>query len=165
MPLTLTSRAFDSGGRLPARNAGPAGRSPPLTWSGVPPGTASLALVVTDPDVLVAGRPAQYTHWLLTNIDPASTGLDEGQRFIGVKGAAIHGSTSSRARASYVGPTPPPGAPAHHYIFTLLALSEAPPRTEAGTITRSRLNAWIERKGALLDSATLTALYSTPSKV
>jgi phosphatidylethanolamine-binding protein (PEBP) family uncharacterized protein len=42
--LTLGSPAFAPGGRLPLRfTADGEGVSPPLTWSGIPEGTASLA--------------------------------------------------------------------------------------------------------------------------
>ncbi|MDW6065229.1 YbhB/YbcL family Raf kinase inhibitor-like protein [Streptomyces sp. FXJ1.4098] len=40
--------------------------SPPLTWSGVPAGTAELALLCEDPDA----PSGPFVHWLVTGIAP-----------------------------------------------------------------------------------------------
>ncbi|HZJ72706.1 MAG TPA: YbhB/YbcL family Raf kinase inhibitor-like protein, partial [Planctomycetota bacterium] len=49
--LVLSSPAFAEGQPIPAAYTcdGP-GRSPPLSWSGAPPGTQSFVLIVDDPD-------------------------------------------------------------------------------------------------------------------
>ena len=53
MPLTLTSPAFSHLGEIPGRfTCEGEDLSPPLTWSGVPEGTESLALIVDDPVLL-----------------------------------------------------------------------------------------------------------------
>jgi phosphatidylethanolamine-binding protein (PEBP) family uncharacterized protein len=49
-----------------------------LSWAGIPPNTAALALVVDDPD---APR-GTYTHWVVVIIDPAITSLSAGSRFM-----------------------------------------------------------------------------------
>src|SRR5437868_5084301 len=49
--IALASSAFKDGGAIPAQfTCDGAGQSPPLSWTGVPPGTASLALRVQDID-------------------------------------------------------------------------------------------------------------------
>jgi phosphatidylethanolamine-binding protein (PEBP) family uncharacterized protein len=51
MSLSLTSTAFPSGARIPARHTCEGeDLSPPLAWSGAPPGTRSFALFCDDPD-------------------------------------------------------------------------------------------------------------------
>lgn len=51
MPLMPASSAFAPGGQIPTEyTCDGADISPPLSWSGVPPGTRSLILVVEDPD-------------------------------------------------------------------------------------------------------------------
>ena len=51
MTLKIESVAFASGGEIPKRYTGEgADESPPLSWSGVPANTKSIALIVDDPD-------------------------------------------------------------------------------------------------------------------
>jgi Raf kinase inhibitor-like YbhB/YbcL family protein len=88
--------------------------SPPLAWSGVPAGSAELALVVDDPDA----PGGTYVHWVVFHLDPGVTGLGEGRLPPDARQAR-----NSRGAASYAGPCPPPG-PAHHYRFTVYALRE-----------------------------------------
>jgi hypothetical protein len=74
--FTLQSSAFDHGAPIPRRH-GCEGEdlSPPLSWSGAPEGTRSLALVVDDPDA-PAGT---FTHWLAWALDPGAKGLGDGE--------------------------------------------------------------------------------------
>ena len=80
MSLELTSSAFAEGGAIP-RQYTCEGRdvSPPLAWSGVPPGAKSLALVVDDPDAPDPAAPkTTWVHWVLYEIPPAAGGIGEG---------------------------------------------------------------------------------------
>lgn len=120
--LTLESPAFEDGGRIPAKYTCDENRelSPPLSFSGVPEGTKSLALIMDDPDVPKALKPdGVFDHWVLYNIPPEATGIPEG----GMAGEA--GANSSGA-AEYTGPCPPPEHEPreHRYVFTLYALSD-----------------------------------------
>jgi phosphatidylethanolamine-binding protein (PEBP) family uncharacterized protein len=99
----LTSAAFTDGQPIPSR-FGCGGPSPPLAWTGIPAGTAELALVVTDPD---AGSAVVWAAW---DIDPATAGLTEGEE--------------PASGTGWPGPCPEPGS-AHRYVFTLHALSRA----------------------------------------
>jgi Raf kinase inhibitor-like YbhB/YbcL family protein len=56
-----------------------------------------------------------FTHWLVWNIDPATTMLGEGARIEG----ATQGINSA-GKTGYIGPCPPSGI--HHYHFKLYAL-------------------------------------------
>ncbi|HEX6007560.1 MAG TPA: YbhB/YbcL family Raf kinase inhibitor-like protein, partial [Burkholderiales bacterium] len=50
MPFTLTSSAFAHHGEIPRRHTCQGEDvSVPLSWSGVPDGTKSLALIIDDP--------------------------------------------------------------------------------------------------------------------
>ncbi|HTS14921.1 MAG TPA: YbhB/YbcL family Raf kinase inhibitor-like protein [Candidatus Sulfotelmatobacter sp.] len=109
--LRLISSAFAAGAAIPARyTCSGAGTSPPLGWSGVPAGTAALALIVDDTD---AGG---FVHWVVTDIPADLHGLAAGQR-AGTAGRNSFGGVG------YGGPCPPVGSGAHHYVFTLYALS------------------------------------------
>lgn len=111
--LAIRSTAFDGLGPIPARHSGDGEDvSPALTWTGVPDGTRSFAVVVHDPDApLVDG----FTHWVLYGISGDATGLPEGADG-GTAGATSFGETR------YNGPAPPPGHGPHHYYFWLYAL-------------------------------------------
>lgn len=113
MTITVESVAFNEGEPIPevysckGRNV-----SPPLSWSGAPDDAAALALVVDDPD---APR-GTYTHWVVLDIDPSTTAIDEGEVPAGATQAQ-----NSAGGASYTGPCPPSGT--HRYRFTVYALS------------------------------------------
>jgi hypothetical protein len=115
--ITVSSAAFDPGGTIPRRyTCSGENLSPPLRWSGVPEGTAGLALVVDDPD---APR-GTYVHWVLVGLDPAAGGLAEG-----AVPARARQLPNSAGKAAWTGPCPP-GGPAHHYRFTVYALHQEP---------------------------------------
>jgi Raf kinase inhibitor-like YbhB/YbcL family protein len=124
--MELASSAFSEGDTVPVRfTCDGDGVSPPLDWSDVPEGTAELRLSVTDPD---APR-GTFTHWLVTGIDPTSSGVDEG--------AVPTGGRNGRndfGDAAYGGPCPPPGRP-HRYVFTIEALDATGQVLGSGRIT------------------------------
>jgi Raf kinase inhibitor-like YbhB/YbcL family protein len=111
--FTLTSEAFTDGDPIPREYTCHGDDvSPALAWRGVPQGTASLVLVVDDPD----GR--NWVHWTVLDL-PAR----DGELPRGVPPAANppqQGRNDFR-RIGYGGPCPPSGT--HHYRFTLFALA------------------------------------------
>lgn len=89
------------------------GLSPALEWSGVPAGTNNLAIVVTD---LTANG---FVHWAVVGIDPATTGVAEGQAPAdGIAGKNGFGQNG------WGGPCPPAGSGAHEYLFQVYALNK-----------------------------------------
>jgi phosphatidylethanolamine-binding protein (PEBP) family uncharacterized protein len=76
MSLELTSSAFSDKGEIPIEyTADGADVSPPLSWSSVPPETASLALIVNDPDAPGPANPrTTWVHCVLYNIPAPATG-------------------------------------------------------------------------------------------
>jgi Raf kinase inhibitor-like YbhB/YbcL family protein len=118
MSLELTSSAFIEGGAIP-RQYTCEGRdvSPPLAWSGVPPGAKSLALVVDDPDAPDPAAPKMtWVHWVVYDIPPAAGGIGEGA---GTPAGAKDG-VNDWGRTGWGGPCPPIGR--HRYFFKLYAL-------------------------------------------
>jgi Raf kinase inhibitor-like YbhB/YbcL family protein len=108
----LTSSAFDDGQEIPSRHSCEGDDlSPPLSWSGVPQGTRSLALIVDDPDA----PGGTFTHWLAWGLEPASGGIGEGEV------AAVEGRNDF-GTVEYRGPCPPPGHGPHRYFFRLHAV-------------------------------------------
>lgn len=118
MALELLSKAFASGGLMPARytcegdNA-----SPPLTCRGVPAEAQSLALICDDPDA----PGGVFTHWLLWDLPPSLEHLPENAG-AGVPSDAGTPGRNDFGHARYDGPCPPRGDPPHRYHFRLYAL-------------------------------------------
>lgn len=115
--LTLSSPAFEAGGRIPARHTGEGEDvSPALSWSNVPAQTASFALICHDPDApLITPGTYGFVHWVLYDIPASATGLAEG--------AAEHtAGKNDMGNTGYNGPMPPEGHGTHNYYFWLLAL-------------------------------------------
>ncbi len=119
MTLTLTSTAFAHQGEIPSRHTCEGENlSPPLAWSGVPPGTKSLALIVDDPDAPDPAAPKRvYVHWVAYNLPPEATSLPEAVAKL--PGAGRDG-TNDWQRTGYGGPCPPIGR--HRYFHKLYAL-------------------------------------------
>jgi Raf kinase inhibitor-like YbhB/YbcL family protein len=121
--ITVQSTEFSAGGPIPTRYTCDGDNiSPPLSWAGIPPNSASLALVVDDPDA----PSGTFTHWVVVNINPAITSLRAGEVPAGAQQVA-----NSAGDAAYFGPCPPSGT--HHYRFTVYALPQPlePDRTRS----------------------------------
>src|SRR3989454_5607332 len=73
--MELKSSAFTAGEMIPKKYTcdGP-DVSPPLSWSDVPAGAKSLALIADDPDAPMG----TWVHWVAWNIPPNARGLEEG---------------------------------------------------------------------------------------
>jgi Raf kinase inhibitor-like YbhB/YbcL family protein len=88
----------------------------------VPEQAASLCLTLEDPDA----PGGAWLHWLLYDIPASSSGLPAGlpssERLDDGSLQGLYWGVSRYQRQGYQGPEPPPG-PAHHYVFTLSALS------------------------------------------
>jgi Raf kinase inhibitor-like YbhB/YbcL family protein len=109
--LQITSPVISDGATIPAQfTCSGANQSPPLSFSGIPQGTKSLALLVEDPDA----PGGTFVHWVVYDIPPSSHGFKP-EAVAGKEGA------NSMGKAAYMGPCPPPGEP-HHYHFRLFAL-------------------------------------------
>jgi Raf kinase inhibitor-like YbhB/YbcL family protein len=148
--FTLTSGQFANGGTLANEQVftGCAGGniSPSLSWTGVPAGTASLALLMFDPD---APTDSGFWHWLLFNMPPTTTSLPKnaGNVSSGLAPAgSIQGGTDYGLKG-YGGPCPPAGDAPHRYVFTLYALPMASLGVDANT--PAAIVAFIARNNAL----------------
>ena len=148
MTLRLSSPEFGTGKRIPRRFSGEGDDvSPPLVWTGVPPGTKELALICDDPD---APRSTPWVHWLVAGIPPSWSGLPEGVD----DGALVEGITDF-GDVGHGGPMPPKGNGVHHYHFRLIAL-DAPLTLREG-FTKVRLLQAVE--GHVLAEAGLIGTY------
>jgi Raf kinase inhibitor-like YbhB/YbcL family protein len=145
MALSLSSTAFEHEGQIPTRHSCEGeDLSPPLSWSDLPDGTRSLALICDDPDA----PSGTFVHWLAWRIDPGRDGLGEGE-------AAPAEGTGGFGETGYRGPCPPPGHGPHRYFFRLHALDAE--LDLAPGASREELEGAIE--GHVLESAELMGTY------
>ena len=140
--FTLTSAAFENGGEIPATyTCDDKNISPPLSWGRVPEGTKSLAFIMDDPDA----PSGTWDHWVMFNIPPSVSGIEEGREPKGVSGK------SSFGRGGYGGPCPPSGV--HRYFFHFYALDaeldlpEGASKTEILAATEGHILAQAELMG------------------
>ncbi len=144
--LKLTSSAFSDGSEIPRECGYKNGnKQPPLTVSGTPDGTKSLALIMDDPDAMEAVGKV-WVHWVAWNMDltflPSIENLDK-----------IEGMTDF-GEVGYGGPAPPDKR--HTYVFKLYALdSELDLPTES---TKADVEKAME--GHILEQTQLTGTYA-----
>jgi len=172
----LRSRTFENGSTLPLStlsnitvnnanvcsvNGSPGGnQSPELSWTRANPRTRSFVVVAYD-------STAAFTHWGMYNIPPQATGLPENA---GVAGSPYGAQIVNDffVGAEYDGPCPPATLSpfVHRYVFTVYALdielnlpSSANFPRSAETLYQALLE--VGRSGHILESASITGLYST----
>jgi len=152
MDMRITSDAFAHGAEIPAGyTCEGEDVSPPLTWSRVPAGAQSLALIVDDPDAPDPAAPRMtWVHWVVYNLPP--DGLPEGVAPADLPSGTKEGINDWK-RTGYGGPCPPIGR--HRYFFKLYALDTVLP--DLGSPDKARLLEAMA--GHVLDQAELMGTY------
>ena len=141
--LKVTSSAFEHKGLIPRKyTCDGIDVNPPLNIDGLPEGTASLVLIVDDPDAPMG----TWDHWVVWNIPPVRE-IEE-DSVPGVEGL------NDFRKHSYGGPCPPSGT--HRYFFKVYALD-----TKLALSPDSRKKD-VERamKGRILAEGEIVGLYS-----
>ncbi len=149
--MKLQSSAFGPDEMIPSRyTIDGADVSPPLKWSGAPSQTKSFVLICDDPDA----PGGNWDHWLLFNIPPDMTELQE--QFILQRNRArgIRGGTNDFGSLDYGGPAPPSGT--HRYVFKIFALDTMLALRE-GVRKKELLQAM---EGHIITRADLTGKYA-----
>lgn len=151
IPGVSDDRLFTSAAASDAPGCGGHNVSPALSWSAGPAGTLSYAIVMHDPD----GQKGQgVDHWVHYGIKASTHQIASG---VGAK-STLEGVSgiNSKGTAGYVGPCPPAGDSAHHYIIQIYALDLAPDALPAG-LTRAQL---LERiNGHVLKNSSVVRRY------
>jgi hypothetical protein len=152
--MELRSSAFAHQGEIPRKfTCDGDDHSPPLSWSELPAGTKSLALIVDDPDAPDPKAPKRvYVHWVLYNIPPDASGLAEAIQHADLPAGTLEG-LNDWGRTGYGGPCPPIGR--HRYFHKLYALDKV--LRDLGQPTKTQLLAVM--KGHLLAEAQLIGTY------
>jgi len=154
MTLEITSSAFAHNDAIPRRHTCEGGDvSPPLTWSGVPQGAKSLVLIVDDPDAPDPAAPKMtWVHWVVYNLPPDASGLEEGVAEDALPDGARCGHNNFN-RTRYGGPCPPIGR--HRYFHKLYALDT----TLTGLADGSKDEVLAAMHGHVLARAELVGTY------
>ena len=148
--LKLTSSAFSDGGEIPRQFGYKNGNEePPLTISGTPEGTKSLALVMDDPDAMGAVGKV-WVHWTVWDIDPTIAEIGENLRDVLREGITDFGEVG------YGGPAPPDKR--HTYVFKLYALDCKELPCVGGKATKAEVETAME--GYIIEQTQLTGTYA-----
>ena len=116
--MAITSTAFQEGESIPVQySCDGLDISPALSWSGVPEGTLSFAIILDDPDA----PGGTWNHWVIFNIPADTRELGEAVPTTSQLDSGALQGRNSFARIGYGGPCPPSGSE-HRYYFTIYAL-------------------------------------------
>src|SRR6267378_838017 len=161
-PFAVTSTTFKDGQMMPRKvaNTNPANPncvgenvSPQLTWTGVPEGTKSFAILMEDPE----GRGgAGVHHWVAYGIPASVTSFAEGE--VTKASDKYIGGKSTQGVGNFSGPCTPPGSP-HHYTFKIIATDLDPKELQPG-LTLPELEAKLA--GHTKGAAGLVGLFVKP---
>jgi Raf kinase inhibitor-like YbhB/YbcL family protein len=146
--LLVTSSAFPGSGPIPEKySCNGAGINPPLDIKGIPPGAASLALIMYDPDAPVAA----WAHWLVWNI-PVCHHIKENYIPV-VQGMNDFG------RTSYNSPCQNKGSHRYHFhIYALDCLLSLLPGASRDELERAM-------EGHIMASGGLTGYYTQKKSI
>jgi Raf kinase inhibitor-like YbhB/YbcL family protein len=148
--MNIKSPEFNYGEPVPEKYTclGP-NINPSLQFEEVPAGTQSLVLIFEDVDA----TPKPWTHWMLFDIPPATTGVQPGS----IPEGATEGLANNHS-FGYEGPCPKYFKGTHHYWFRLYALDkklELPAATEREEVEE-------KMQGHILAKAELLGLCTAP---
>lgn len=154
MSLSLVSADFDAGGNIPAvHTCDGSDTSPALSWTGVPAGAKSLALIIDDPDAPDPAAPrTTWVHWVLYNIPVSAASLPASVRGSDLPPGTRTGMNDWK-KSAYGGPCPPIGR--HRYVHKLYALDVQLP--DLGHPTKAELEKAMG--GHILAQGQLTGTY------
>lgn len=132
--FTLTSAAFSHGTAIPEKYKGRMrgeNISPALSWTTPPAGTATMVLIVQDPDVPI-GKPA--THALTSGIRPTLGTIPENGLAHPSPVDGLRHGRGAFGRQGWAGPLPIRSHGPHTYVFQLFALDRVPDLGTAFTL-------------------------------
>ena len=156
--MQVSSSSFADGAPIPASHAndnppdcGGKGVSPQVSWTNLPGGAKSVAVLMWDPD---GNMGFGVSHWVAYNIAASRGQLKQGEAQTDGHGATL--GKNVRGATIYRGPCPPVGDAPHHYVLTVIATDLEANALPAG-LTRDELFAAL--KGHALGAQSLVGRY------
>lgn len=156
--MTVSSSSFTENGVIPPEHGGSEpgcggkGMAPQVSWSHLPAGTKSVAVLMFDPD---GAKGLGVSHWVAYNIAAERGQLKQGEGQTDGHGATVGKNISGGT--AYRGPCPPVGEAPHHYILTVVATDLAPSALPQG-LTRDELLAAL--KGHAIAGQSIVGRYA-----
>jgi len=145
--MEITSSGIDASGKLLRQYTADGDNiNPPLTFSQIPDQTASLVLIVEDPDA----PNGTFTHWIVYDMSPGTMQIVDGNMPLTGKCAI-----NDFGNAKYDGPAPPSGM--HRYFFKLYALDTTLNLAE-GAKKQDVLDAM---EGHIIETAEIVGTYAS----
>lgn len=153
--IVVSSGDFLSDEAMPARHSVDGGGvSPALAWTGIPAGTASVAVIAEDAD---SPTPAPFVHLVAYGFAGQDGALTTAATSRGPAIGFLHGRNGMMTKG-WTPPDPPPGHGAHRYVFQVYALDHVPVFGSAPT--RNKLADAI--RGHALAKGVLVGIYERP---
>lgn len=150
--MQLHSPVFENGQTIPAKyTCDGQNINPPLQIDNVPQGANSLVLIMDDPDAPLGSADPGWVHWVVYNIDPSISTIEENS----IPKGSGQGMTDFDKKM-YGGPCPPSGT--HRYYFRLFALTETLAFTPEREVTKAKLMKTIN--GIVIEQTELVGVYS-----
>jgi len=155
--FTLKSEAFADNGEIPSAyaNKGVSGGnnvSIPLSWSNVPAGTKSFAILIYDLHPIANN----WVHWAVINIPANTTAVEKGASLTAKMPKGCTELNNTFGTKGYGGPQPPAGSGNHQYRIIIYALNTEQV-TISDTPTLASFNQAIQ--GNTLGQAQFTGLF------
>jgi len=147
--IKLNSTAFADGGMIPKKHTCDGSDiSPKFTWTGIPRGTKSIAIICDDPDAPVG----DWVHWVIFNIPSITSYLPENLPAKKELPDGTRQGINDFGKIGYLGPCPPGQ---HRYNFKIYALDVV--LKESPGITKKQLLQAME--GHITGYGKLTGYY------
>jgi Raf kinase inhibitor-like YbhB/YbcL family protein len=149
--LNLGSDAFRNGESIPpVYTCSGRGISPQLSWSNVPSGVRSFALIMEDPDA----PGGTFSHWIVYNIPAEKRELPPALPSTPLFSDGTRQGINDFQKMGYGAPCPPRGKP-HRYYFRIFALRAL--LTPPATMDRTTL--LFEIKDQVIEATELMGSY------
>lgn len=126
--MKVSTDFFTEGGKVdvkaadtPAECGAGQRHNPQVSWSNLPAGTQSMAVLILDVD---GHNGLGVSHWVTYNIPAERGGIKEGEALMTVPGITV--GKNIAGSADFRGFCPAPGDQPHHYVLTVIATDLKP---------------------------------------